>query len=113
MQQIKKIVEATTDIQRLSDSLWRRTMKKAKDQPKPDVILQLRTLSTAIRPPKIDPTDIAAQIEVVIKEVDKGRGAAKISEKYGIDPALVEQIARLYLTHPGVTVDGIMTKMGL
>ena len=65
------------------------------------------------RPPKIDPTDIAAQIEVVIKEVDKGRGAAKISEKYGMDPALVEQIVRLYLTHPGVTVDGIMTKMGL
>ena len=48
MQQIKKMVEATTDIQRLSDSLWRRTMKKAKDQPKPVVILQLRTLSTAI-----------------------------------------------------------------
>ena len=66
-----------------------------------------------VRPPKIDPTDIAAQIEVVIKEVDKGRGAAKISEKYGMDPALVEQIVRLYLTHPGVTVDGIMTKMGL
>ncbi len=65
------------------------------------------------RPPKIDPTDIAAQIEVVIKEVDKGRGAAKISEKYVMDPALVEQIVRLYLTHPGVTVDGIMTKMGL
>ncbi len=64
-------------------------------------------------PPKIDPTDIAAQIEVVIKEVDKGRGAANISEKYGIDPALAEQIVRLYLTHPGVTVDGIMTKMGL
>ena len=66
-----------------------------------------------VRPPTIDPTDIAAQIEVVIKEVDKGRGAAKISEKYGMDPALVEQIVRLYLTHPGVTVDGIMTKMGL
>ena len=66
-----------------------------------------------VRPPKIDPTDIAAQIEVDIKEVDKGRGAAKNSEKYGMDPALVEQIVRLYLTHPGVTVDGIMTKMGL
>ena len=30
-----------------------------------------------------------------------------------MNPALVEQIVRLYLTHPGVTVDGIMTKMGL
>ena len=66
-----------------------------------------------VRQSKIDPTDIAAQIEVVIKEVDRGRGAGKISEKYGMDPMLVEQIVRLYLTHPGVTVDGIMTKMGL
>jgi hypothetical protein len=30
-----------------------------------------------------------------------------------MDPALAEQIARLYLTHPGVTPDGIMAKMGL
>ena len=28
------------------------------------------------------------------------------------DKALTEQIARLYLTHPGVNADGIMTKMG-
>ena len=37
----------------------------------------------------------------------------RLSEKYGMDPALTEQIVRLYLTHPGVTVEGIMTKMGL
>ena len=64
-------------------------------------------------PLKIDPTDIAAQIEIVVKEFDRGRSTRKIAEKYGIDPALAEQIIRLYVTHPGVTVDGIMTKMGL
>ena len=64
-------------------------------------------------PPKIDPTDIAAQIEIVVKEFDRGRSTRKIAEKYGIDPALTEQIIRLYVTHPGVTTDGIMTKMGL
>lgn len=64
-------------------------------------------------PTKIDPTDIAAQIEIVVKEFDKGRSTRKTAEKYGIDPALVEQIIRLYVTHPGVTTDGIMTKMGL
>ena len=31
----------------------------------------------------------------------------------GWDAALVAQIARLYVTHPGVTADGIMTKLGL
>ena len=63
--------------------------------------------------PKIDPKDVKAQIELVIRELGKGRGPQQIAEKYGMDPALAEQIARLYLTHPGVTPDGIMTKMGL
>lgn len=63
--------------------------------------------------PKIDSNDVRTQIEIVIREIDKGRGKGDISAKYGIDPAVAELIARLYLTHPGVTVDGIMTKMGL
>ena len=63
--------------------------------------------------PKIDPRDVKAQIELVIRELGKGRGPELIAEKYGMDPALAEQIARLWLTHPGVTPDGIMTKMGL
>ena len=63
--------------------------------------------------PKIDPRDVKAQIELVIRELGKGRGPERIAEKYGMDPALAVQIARLWLTHPGVTPDGIMAKMGL
>jgi DNA repair exonuclease SbcCD nuclease subunit len=63
--------------------------------------------------PKIDPNDIAAQIEITIREFEKGRSTKKIAEKYGLDSELTEHIIRLYVTHPGVTVDGIMTKMGL
>ena len=48
-----------------------------------------------------------------MKETQKGNGYSFIAEKYGMDKALVEQIVRLYVTHPGVTADGIMTKMGL
>jgi putative phosphoesterase len=57
--------------------------------------------------------DIRQQIEIVVRETQKGLTIETIAKKYGIEPALVEQIARLYVTHPGVTVDGIMTKMGL
>ena len=57
--------------------------------------------------------DLRQQIEIVIKETQKGQPIEKIAAKHGIEPALVEQIARLYVTHPGVTVDGIMTKMRL
>ena len=52
-------------------------------------------------------------IEKVIREVKKGRPVMEITIKLGMDSELVEQICRLYLTHPGVTADGIMTKMGL
>ncbi len=57
--------------------------------------------------------DIRKQIEIVVKETQKGQTIEVIAKKHGIDSALVEQIARLYVTHPGVTVDGIMAKMGL
>lgn len=63
--------------------------------------------------PKVDPHNIKQQIEIVMKETQKGNGVTCIAEKYGMDKALVEQIARLYVTHPGVTADGIMSKIGI
>lgn len=62
--------------------------------------------------PKADPGNIKRYIEIVMRETEKGRDISSIAEKYGMDRALAEQIARLYLTHPGVTADGILTKMG-
>ena len=57
--------------------------------------------------------DPHALIEKVMAEIDKGRGTAAIAKKYGISTELTETISRMYLTHPGVTADGIMTKMGI
>ena len=62
---------------------------------------------------KMTSGDIRRQIEIVVKETQRGRTVSTIARKHGLDAGLVEQIARLYVTHPGVTVDGIMTKMGL
>ena len=58
-------------------------------------------------------SDIRRQIEFVVRETQRGKSLKEIARRAGIDEALAEQIARLYVTHPGVTVDGIMTKMGL
>ena len=57
--------------------------------------------------------DIRQQIELVVRETQRGKSPAEIADRYHMDAVLAEQIARLYVTHPGVTVDGIMTKMGL
>ena len=63
--------------------------------------------------PAIDSGNIYRQIEIVMKETAKGLSYDAIARKYHLDPALTEQIVRLYVTHPGVTADGIMTKLGL
>ena len=57
--------------------------------------------------------DVRRQIETVIRLSEKGWPPEKIARRCGIKEALAEQIARLYVTHPGVTVEGIMEKMGL
>ena len=63
--------------------------------------------------PKIDGGSIYAQIEKVIRDTEKGLSVDTIAQKRGFDRELVGQIVRLYVTHPGVTADGIMTKLGL
>ena len=64
------------------------------------------------RTPKIG-ADLKSQIETVMRETQRGRPAVEIASRRGWDIALVEQIARLYVTHPGVDADGIMAKMGV
>ena len=61
---------------------------------------------------KTGAADLKKQIDTVIKETQKNRSPEDIANKYGFDTALTEQIARLYLTHPGVDADGIMAKLG-
>lgn len=57
--------------------------------------------------------DLKVQIATVVKEIQKGHSPEKIATRHGWNVDLVEQIARLYVTHPGVTVDGILEKMGV
>ena len=62
--------------------------------------------------PNIPAGDLRMQIELVLRESDKGRSPGEIAQRFGMDAALTEQIVRLYVTHPGVSVEGIMTKLG-
>lgn len=50
-------------------------------------------------------------IRAVIKQVDAGRTVAEIASRTQADAELVSDICRIYVTHPGVGVDGIMDRM--
>lgn len=52
-------------------------------------------------------------IRRICKDVDRNMNIADISSKQKVSMEITQQIVRLYLTHPGVTPDGIMAKLGL
>ena len=52
-------------------------------------------------------------LPAIIKEIDRGTSVEQIAKKFHLSKELSEQICRLYLTHPGVDLDGIMSKMGI
>ena len=54
--------------------------------------------------------------DLIIKigsDLEKHRTVADIAARRNISMELTEQIVRLYVTHPGVTAEQIMSKMGL
>lgn len=57
--------------------------------------------------------DMKRIVKSVMRDTDKGISIPEIAVRNNIDEELAEQICRLYLTHPGVSADGIMGKMGL
>ena len=62
---------------------------------------------------RLPASDMKSVIKTVVSETRKNRSVEEIARKHRLEPSLVEQIVRLYVTHPGVDADGIMRKMGL
>lgn len=57
--------------------------------------------------------DMKRVVAAIMRDTDKGICVGEIAARHGIDMELAEQICRLYVTHPGVSADGILGKMGL
>lgn len=55
--------------------------------------------------------DMDKLIREIIKEVDAGRNIADIAARKHVDEMFAEEICRIYVTHPGVDVDGILNRM--
>lgn len=52
-------------------------------------------------------------VTAVMRDTDRRLSVGQIAARNGISEELAEQICRLYLTHPGVSADKILGKMGL
>lgn len=50
-------------------------------------------------------------METIIREMRAGHRVDAIAKKLGVDSGFVEQVCRIYVTHPGVDAQGIVDKM--
>ncbi len=61
--------------------------------------------------PKPDEKELHALVKRIMKEIDRGRPLDVIGKKTGADPVFVEDVARMYLTHRNVGVQGILDRI--
>lgn len=60
---------------------------------------------------RLSDKDMYQLIRRIMKDVDDGKGIASIAASRHVEKEFAEEICRMYLTHPGVDVDGIMDRM--
>lgn len=56
--------------------------------------------------------DLARMLPAIMGEIDAGKTVKQIAKKHHISEELSLEINRMYLTHPGVDVDGILRRLG-
>ena len=60
---------------------------------------------------KSAPDDIYSLVKKITRYVDKGMPKEDIAARTGADPVFVEDVTRMYVTHPGVSVQGILDRI--
>ena len=55
--------------------------------------------------------DLYEAVGVIVKEIPARRDVADIAARHRLDEKFVERVCRIYLTHPGVDMDGIMNRL--
>ena len=71
----------------------------------------LRTNPLGILFGKTAPDDIYSLVKRITKYVEKGIPKETIAEKTGADIVFIEDVTRMYVTHPGVSVQGILDRI--
>lgn len=60
---------------------------------------------------KKHPDNLLLLIESVIAGMERGWTTEKIIKDLQAEPEFIDQICRIYVTHPGVTANGILNKI--
>ena len=55
--------------------------------------------------------DMGALVRAVVKDMQWNRPVEKIAKRQDVSVEVVEQILQIYTTHPGITTDGILSRL--
>lgn len=55
--------------------------------------------------------NVKRTVEIILQEMSAGRSVEVIADRLGVECEFVEQVCRIYVTHPGVDAQGIVDKM--
>ena len=72
-----------------------------------DILLEIK----ADKYPKIQEKDMEKLVRGIEKEQKKGTTIAAMAKKFQMSRDFIEQVCRIFVTHPGVTARGVMDKM--
>ena len=67
--------------------------------------------SSAFKSTETSDRDIHALVKKIMKLIDRGCTAEVIQEKTGADKVFIQDVARMYLTHRNVSVQGILDRI--
>lgn len=59
------------------------------------------------------PEDMYNIVKKVIKDMESGKGIPVIAKRNGIQEELAEKICRIYSTHQGIDVDGVLNRLDI
>ncbi|MBQ3797493.1 MAG: MBL fold metallo-hydrolase [Butyrivibrio sp.] len=88
---------------------WNRLLKL-----KPETVYYGHAKTANVSMEKVPPRatdDLYKLVSMVIKNIDRGVNLDKIQKKTGADSTFIEDVARMYLTHQNVGVQGILDRI--
>ena len=88
---------------------WNRLLKL-----KPETVYYGHAKTANVSMEKVPPRatdDLYKLVSMIIKNIDRGVSLDKIQKKTGADSTFIEDVARMYLTHQNVGVQGILDRI--
>ncbi|MCD8325731.1 MAG: metallophosphatase family protein [Lachnospiraceae bacterium] len=110
----KSSLESGTDKERTLDAAADEARGKKADTAKENRMnAAAETLNSEITPNPLDLSsgELLRLIERILAGMKRGRTIAQIAGELNLEASFVEEICRIYVTHPGVTANGILDKL--